>query len=44
MDEIARWGAMSADEQWEVLHRVAGRRPTERPPVDGASERALTPK
>ena len=24
MDEIARWGAMSADEQWEVLHRVAG--------------------
>jgi len=44
MDEITRWGAMSPDEQWEVLHRVAGGRPAERRRFIRVNEWALKPK
>jgi predicted Fe-S protein YdhL (DUF1289 family) len=44
MDEIARWGAMGHDEQWDVLRRVARRRIADDRPVDRTIERALRPK
>jgi predicted Fe-S protein YdhL (DUF1289 family) len=43
MDEIARWSAMSSDQQWEVLQRAARRRATERRPMD-AKRALLQPK
>jgi predicted Fe-S protein YdhL (DUF1289 family) len=30
MEEIVRWSSMSVDEQWAVLHRVAGAQPSGR--------------